>query len=291
MMEIGIRDVLLIQAGFASAVEGLRALGLHAVELAIDREGVVRSPASEESLSLSRSVDRDRLIRLQRQHGFRVSALLCSQDFNAPEPGPQLEWVIQAARAAAALGIPAVRVDSIMTGERDLPLEQRVQIYAARLQEVLSALGRIQVGLGIENHGRQGNDPAWMGGVMQAVPDRRVGLTLDVGNWYWFGHPLSSLYDIYARFAPRVKATHVKSIAYPPELREQQREIGLEYGTRCCPLDEGDLDFGRIVGILRDARFNGALTIEDESLGRYPAHQRAEILRRDVAHLAAALAA
>src|SRR5438067_1992868 len=80
---------------------------------------------------------------------------------------------------------------------------------------------------------------------LQAVDSPRVGLTLDVGNLYWYGHPLSELYRLYERFGPFVKHTHVKNIAYPAELQEQQREIGYKYGQYSAPLDEGDIDLRR----------------------------------------------
>jgi len=123
------------------------------------------------------------------------------------------------------------------------------------------------------------------------VNSPRLGLTLDVGNWYWFGHPLSHVYEIYRKYAPHTVHTHVKSIRYPADIREQQREIGYKYGEYCCPLDEGDLDFGRAVRILRDGGYNGDLVIEDESLGKYPAADRAGVLQRDVATLRHAIAA
>jgi sugar phosphate isomerase/epimerase len=128
-----------------------------------------------------------------------------------------------------------------------------------------------------------------MDGVLQRVDSPRLGLTLDLGNWYWFGHPLSTVYEIYAKYGPRTVHTHVKSIRYPQELREQQREIGYRYGEYCCPLDEGDLDFARAIRILRENGYDGDLVIEDESLGKFPPEERAGVLRRDVATLRRAM--
>ena len=279
-MQVAIRDAMLYTAGFTTALEGLRALEIDTVEVAIDRDGVVRSLGSERSLNLTSPQELD-LFR-QEAAGAGVCALLCAQDFNAEDSAPHQQWVARAVRAAEELGVSAVRIDSIMTGQKELPLDERIRIYAAAAEEALRATAGSSVALGIENHGAQGNDPEWMRGVLGRVADPRLGVTLDVGNWYWYGHPLYRVYEIYREFGPRAKATHVKNIRYPDDLREVQREVGYEYGKYCCPLDEGDLDMARVARVLREAGYDGPLTIEDESIGKYPLEERPEILRRDV---------
>src|SRR5204863_5759399 len=122
--------------------------------------------------------------------GLRVCALLCSQNFGVQDVEPEIEWVVRAVRAAEALGAPAVRIDSAMSRQAELPLDERIEIFADGAARALAATAGRAVRLGIENHGRQGNDPAWMDGVLERVNDPRHGLTLHVGNWYWFGHPL-----------------------------------------------------------------------------------------------------
>jgi sugar phosphate isomerase/epimerase len=186
--------------------------------------------------------------------------------------------------------VPAVRIDSAMTGQRELPLAERVRIYAEAVREALRLTAGSRVALGIENHGAQGNDPEWMRGVLAAVGDPRLGLTFDLGNWYWWGHPLADVYGLCTEFAPHVKATHVKNIAYPAEVRETRREIGWEYGRYVAPLYDGDLDLARMARLLRAGGYDGPLVIEDESLGKFPADERQAVLRRDVAHMAAAIA-
>ena len=58
---------------------------------------------------------------------------------------------------------------------------------------------RRKVDLAIENHGAQGNDPAFLDGVFQKVRSPRLGMTLDVGNFYWSGKPLSEVVS-YGKF-------------------------------------------------------------------------------------------
>ncbi|MBI3912067.1 MAG: sugar phosphate isomerase/epimerase [Armatimonadetes bacterium] len=286
-MDIGIRDGSLYQAGYRSAIEGLRTLGLSVVELQIDRDGSMQSLTTGERVALQTDADREQFAAACRAARVRVCALLCTQDFNAPDLAVEIDYVAMAARAAVALGAGTVRLDSIMTGQRELPLAERIRIFAAGCHAALEASADTGVALGIENHGHQGNDPAWMDGVLKAVPNPRLGLTLDVGNWYWYGHPLSRVYEIYHRYGARAKHTHVKNIAYPAELREVQREVGYKYEEYCAPLPDGDIDMARVVRILRGCGYDSVLCVEDESLGKVPQKDRPAVLARDIACLRA----
>ena len=118
----------------------------------------------------------------------------------------------------------------------------------------------------VENHGTTTNDPVFLNALFEKVGSKRLGLTLDTGNFYWFGHPLSKVYELYETFAPRVFHTHCKSIRYPAAEREKQRPMGWKYDQYTCPLGEGDIDFARVAAILHKAGYHNDLCIEDESL-------------------------
>ena len=75
---------------------------------------------------------------------------------------------------------------------------------------------------------------------------RKPPLTLDTANFYWFGHPLSKVYELYETFAPRVFHTHCKSIRFPePSARSSVPWAG-STAKYNCPLYEGDIDFRRV---------------------------------------------
>ena len=140
--------------------------------------------------------------------------------------------------------------------------------------------------MGIENHGFQGNNLAFQLNVYKVVGSDRLGSTMDTGNFYWRGYPLSEVYGILTILAPYTKHTHLKNIKYPAELRETTREAGWEYGAYCCPLEEGDIDHGKVLQILKAGGYTGDVCIEDESVGKFPTVQeRIAVLERDVAHV------
>lgn len=291
-MYVSIRDSIAMEGGFDSLHEALTYFDLKGVEMHMNRDySIAALQASPEmpKLYLDRDEGLDALERQTKGSGVRVSAFLLSNDFNAKDIEKELDWVTRSVEAAEKLGIPAVRIDAIMSGEKDLPLEQRQEMFAKAVKAVLERTPRSRVELGIENHGSQGNDPAFLDGLIRKVNSRRLGMTLDVGNFYWSGKPLSEVYRILERFAPLTKHTHIKNIAYPAAIRETQRALGYEYGKYVCPIPDGDLDMRRIVGILKKAGYQRDLCIEDESLGKFDVATRRAHIKAAIATLRAAI--
>ena len=286
-MTVSIRDHLLLAAGYGSLVEGLRDLELDALELAADRDGKVLSLDSPDRSKIDLYEDQAATaLGLQAAaHGVTITAFLLATDFNAPDRAREIDLVVAMTRLAAQLGIPALRIDAIMHGERDLPLTARQSLFADALREVIARTDSLPVDFGVENHGIQGNDPAFLEGMLDRVGSERVGMTLDTGNFYWAGYPLESVYGILERLAPRAKHTHVKNIAYPAEVRETRRDAGWEYGRYVCPIPEGDIDHRRVIGLLRAAGYDRDLCIEDESLDKFDEPTRRRHLRAAADHL------
>ncbi|MBV9864235.1 MAG: sugar phosphate isomerase/epimerase [Abitibacteriaceae bacterium] len=290
-MDVAVRDAMLPVKNGESCFSLLHALEVTSVELLVDREyrlpGLNLRDGSTPFLIDTLENAAHLKARLDAE-GVRVAALLLMTDFSADEADQHVEWSVRATRAAQELGSPAVRIDTA-TRNTTLSVPQIRDNFVRRISQVLGQTANTGVDLGIENHGHISNDPQFLDEVFAAVGDERLGMTLDTGNFYWYGHPLSKLYEILERFAPRAKHTHIKNINYPPEMVETQREIGYEYGRYCCPLDEGNIDIHRVVQILRDAGYTRDLCIENEALGKYTPEERAYILQRDVQALRAGL--
>lgn len=290
-MDVAVRDVMVeVQSG-ESFCDALRATGANRVELVVDAEyrlphltlGDAGVPFlvdnAENCAHLKAWLDGE---------GVGVAALLLMTDFSSTEAAQQVTWAARVTHAAQELGVPTVRIDTATRNAALSVLEIRDN-FVGRVSEVLRQTADTGVDLGIENHGHISNNPQFLEAVFAAVGDSRLGMTLDTGNFYWYGYPLHELYAILERFAPRAKHTHIKNINYPPELVETQRAVGYEYGRYSCPLDEGNIDISRVVQILRAAGYNRDLCVEDESLPKYGVGERPAILRRDVETLRAAL--
>jgi sugar phosphate isomerase/epimerase len=214
--------------------------------------------------------------------GRRLTAFCMSNHFDE-RPDAEVEWCTKAAQIAQALGVKAVRIDVVPRKIRNR--DEFLELSVATLKRVIAATESTGVCFGIENHGNTTNDPAFLEPLLERVGSKRLGLTLDVGNFYWFGHPLSKVYEFCETFAARVFHTHCKSIKYPAELHEQQRKMGLDYGKNCCPIYAGDVDYARVIAILRKAGYANDLCIENESLSKFPKAEQGDVLAKEIQYL------
>ncbi|MDW8029904.1 MAG: sugar phosphate isomerase/epimerase family protein [Armatimonadota bacterium] len=285
-MFVSIRDYVVLHGGFQSVLEGLRFLGIEAIEVGVGRDFSVRSVVNPtQKLDIRSESDLSALEREISQNGIRISAFLLGNDFGEEDAKEQVEWIVKTVKVAHQMGVSAVRVDAIVSGWEKIGVDQAIKLFAEHTKRVLEETENTDVHLGIENHGSLGNRPEFLQAIFDAVNSPRLGLTLDSGNFYWFGHPLSRVYEIMRQFAPTVKHTHIKNISYPPELREQQREIGYEYVKYVCPIPEGDIDHKVVVSILKEAGYAGDLCIEDEALGKFTPEERRNVLKKDAEYM------
>ncbi len=155
--------------------------------------------------------------------GRRITALCMSNRFDE-RPDFEIEWCGRAARAAAALGVAAIRIDVVPQHRAKADFLEFAVRTLARLVQDAAANG---VAFAIENHGSTTNDPDFLLPLLKRVGSPRLGVTLDTANLYWFGHPLAKVYAIYELLAPYVRHTHCKNIRFPEARREESPTRGL----------------------------------------------------------------
>ena len=284
-MYISIRDRIVTEA-FPTVLEGLRHLEVDAIEIELSRDYQVLAMDTSDKMTILNDADADAYRKQLDALNIRPISFLTACDFSAATPEENAQWMARAMELASLLGMDNIRIDSHMSRERELDFGTRVRIFADTLRRAFDKTAGLSVAMGIENHGFQGNNLAFLLCVFQQVDNTRLGSTLDTGNFYWRGYPLSEVYGILTVLAPYAKHTHLKNINYPEEMREQTREAGWEYAQYVCPLDEGDIDHKIVLEILKEAGYRGDVCIEDESVGKFPkGAARIEVLERDVAHV------
>lgn len=285
-MFVSIRDNMVAHGMFKTPAEGMRHLGVEAVEIALGADFSVLKMDSTGTIQLESDEDAAAYRKHLEGLGIKPWCFLTARDFSAGEQAENIAWVSRAVELADIMGMPVVRIDSAMSRERELLFEERVRLFAEGLGGVLDRTKGIGVAMGIENHGYQGNNLAFQLNVYKTVGSDRLGATMDTGNFYWRGYPLSEVYGILNILAPYTKHTHLKNINYPKDLRETMREGGWEYGTYVSPLEEGDIDHAKVLRLLADAGYDGDICIEDESLGKFDTpEEQIAVLERDVAHV------
>jgi sugar phosphate isomerase/epimerase len=276
------RDAHLKQTGEKDCWAALRSIGAEGVEADVAAD--LSLPAMfhpERRYSLADKEGIAAVLADAQAGGVRISALCMHNRFDE-RADFEVEWATKTAGAAQALGVKAIRID---VAPHKRSADGFLEFAVETLKRVMAATEPTGVLFAIENHGKVTNDPEFLQPLLDRVGSPRLGVTLDTANLYWFGHPLSKVYQIYEMLAPRVYHTHCKNIRFPESEREKQRPIGWEYAKYNCPIYEGDIDFHRVVKILRAAGYAGYLCVEDESLAKFPAHQRGAVLAKEVRHL------
>ena len=276
------RDAMLRRSGAADCWTAMRLYGVDGVESDITDDLTLPNLYGADSpLSVATPEDRDRVCAALEKAGKKITAFCMHNRFDE-RPEFEVQWCLRAAEAARELGVPAIRIDVV---PRKIPREEFLPFAVEVLRKVMAATEKTGIRFAVENHGNTTNNPEFLDALFSQVGSPRLGLTLDTGNFYWFGHPLSHLYEIYEHFAPRVFHTHCKSINYPPEEREKQRPMGWEYSKYHCPIYQGDIDFGRVLAILKKANYSNDLCIENEMLGRLSAEEAVKTVSQEVIFL------
>jgi len=285
---IACRDSHLSETGSADSWSAIEAIGADGAEVGVASELACEQLfAPNEKFSIADPAAIRSLGGRFRDRGQRITAFCLSTRFDQRKDA-EIAFTLKVAAAAAELGVPAIRIDVV---PREIKDEGEFLKFAVDVgRRLVKETAGSKVRFGVENHGGTTNKPEFLRKLFADVGSDRFGMTLDTANLYWFGHPLSKLYDIYTEFAPHVCHTHAKSIRFPEPERDKQRPVGWEYGKYCCPVYEGDIDFSRVARILRQAGYTGDLCIENESLGRFPANQRGQILKKEIEHLRQAAA-
>ena len=281
-LHTAVRDAHLRDVGAGDAWSALRAIGAKGVEVRVTTD--LACPdlflPEEKTYSIATEDEAKRLADDARSQGLRISAFCMMNHFDE-RPDEEMRWVSRVVRACKQTATSAIRIDVVPRRLKDKD-DEFLRFAIQICNRLVEATAETDVRFGIENHGRTTNRVEFLEHLFDGVESQRMGLTLDTGNFYWFGYPLSDLYGIYKKFASRVCHTHCKSVAYPEERRNVRRPSGWEYGKYNCPIDRGDIDFRRVVAILREAGYRHDLCIENESLDKFPRDERREVLAKEI---------
>ncbi len=276
------RDIYLGLTGKPDCWSAMKSLGAEGAEVLVNEQldcPMLKHPEHQYTLA-----DAEGIAALKdgaARSGLRISAFILATRFDE-QLEQELKWVRGVVQAAETLGVRAIRID---VAPHKLKPEVFLPFAIQACKQVCEIGQGTAVKFGVENHGRCTNDPAFLDKLFDGVGSDRLGLTLDIANFYWFGHPLDELYGIYEKFAPRVVHTHCKNIRYPADRRNVRRPMGWEYSKYECPIYEGDIDFQRVVAILHRANYQGDLCVEDEELGKFPKAEQAEVMKKEIALL------
>jgi sugar phosphate isomerase/epimerase len=278
---VGTRDAMLRSLGAPDCWAAANKVGAEAIEVTVDDKWDLPFFSHPQPYNLGSPEGIKRLSDDMKAAGVRISAFCVASHFDT-RPDFEVDFCSKLAKISQQLGIRAMRIDVVA---RKMQAAEFVPIAVPVLKKLIAASEGTGVRFGAENHGPTGNNPDFLFPMLEGVNSKRMGVTLDTGNFYWFGHPISKVYELIERVAPHVVHTHCKNIGYPEDKRNVQRPMGWEYAKFEAPVDKGDLDFSRIVKILTKAKYEGDFCVENETLGRMPEADRSTTIAAEIAHL------
>ncbi len=188
------------------------------------------------------------------KHGLQASGLSCHSPLARPEIS--VEYIKQAIRFAAELGAPVCCTDEgIVPDWMDDDTAFTVMHYT--LKSVVPVAERHNIKIGIEPHQKYSIRLETLVKIADLVPSPNVGFNFDTGNAYLGG--AGDPFTMLEALGDRVFHVHAKDI----ELKQSEEERGKVTGTAVgCACGEGVIDWTRTVQILKNAGFEGVLSVE-----------------------------
>ncbi len=188
--------------------------------------------------------------------GLDISGTAIGNNFCLP-PGPKRDEQIRLVERwidhAAELDAPVIRIFAGNVA-RDSTEEQAVAWAIEGIQAVLPHAAKKGIVLALENHGGITTTPRQVLKLVKAIDSPNFGVNLDTGNFHG-----PDPYDQMAQLAPYAMNVQLKT------------EVEGE-GSR----GHEQADLGRVVGILREARYSGYVVLEYEAapdpIKAIPAH-------------------
>lgn len=273
------RDEILRPIGQPDCWSALKAVGADGIEIAIDENQALPAlfhPTIKYTVATTAGLEQ--LAADAKAAGQRITGFLMHNRFEE-RPELEIQSCTKAAQAAQSLGVPTVRID-VVPGK--LGRDEFLKLSIETLTKLMAATESTGVTFAIENHSNTTNDPTFLTALFNGVGSKRLGLTLDTGNFYWFGHPLSKVYELVEEFAPRVFHTHCKNMRYPADQRDKQRPMGWKYEEYACPIDKGDIDYARVAAILNKVGYRNDFCVENEFLGKLSAAEATKALTGEI---------
>ena len=249
------------------------------------------------------SLDQDYLAEVRdalRRHGFAMPMLCASPDFTQPDPTARREEVERHKRMIDLLAFfdaPAPRTCRVLSGQRrpGLSVDDGVAMVVDCIEALLPYAAERGVILALENHYK---DHYWtypefaqhlpvFRRLVEAIDSPHFGVNYDPSNAILAGEdPL----EVLAAVKDRVVSMHASDRGLLPghtleELRAREESVGYAAILRHGEVGTGLNDYSTILRTLREAGFQGWISIEDGMNGLDEIRRSADYLRATLARL------
>ncbi len=240
----------------------VKEFGFDGVDLTVRAKGHVLPERVAEDLP--------RAVETLRKHGLTVP-MITTELTSATDPA-----AIPTLRTAASLGIPFFKPGYWRYGAG--PVDSQVKSTGAEVHRLAMLAGEHKIAMGLHNHsGNYIGEAVWDTWTMIRDLDPRW-----TGFYYDPGHAAIEGglggHDVSMRLAlPRLKMVAVKDFIW--------RKEAAGWKSVWCPLGDGAVDWKSVMGALRNAGYNGPISLHQE----YTVPDMLGGLRKDLAFLRSAV--
>lgn len=175
-----------------------------------------------------------------------------------------LPYVLKSIPWAKLAGSPCIATTDGLTQPEGLTDREAMEAMRRTYGTIVETAEAYQITVTIEIHGYFTTQPDRLEEMLGFCDSPYFGLNFDTGNTFIAGHdPV----ELLRRFLPRVKHVHLKDVA--AELAEASRGHETGIGISHAAIGDGvNADnIVQVLGILRDAGYDGALSLECEGRG------------------------
>lgn len=186
----------------------------------------------------------DQIKKAAKENGIVIVGLICEGNLATDDEAARKKWIEEDAkkmRAAAYLGGSIVRFNLGGTGDPERDGTVGVQRVIDAFNQLLPLAKELGVKMTIENHGGVSKKADWILQIIKGTDPKWVGSCLDFKNW-----PKDVIYEENAKLAPYAYHTHAKAHSFDANG------------------EETSVEYGRVLKMLKDANYRGALSIEFE---------------------------
>ena len=189
----------------------------------------------------------DKILESFKAADRRITALIMEGNLstaNEEKRRKQIESNAAKLKAAGYLGVPVVRMNLGGVDKGEDNQKEGVSRCVAAFKEMLPLAMDFGIRITIENHGGVSGSVEGILGVIQGTDPKWVGSNLDFGN-----PPVSHKPEVFEKLVPHAYHTHAKLADF--------KEDG----------EATNSDYGKLLGILKAAKYAGAVSIEWEGKG------------------------
>ena len=186
--------------------------------------------------------------------GLTPSAVSAHSPLMRPEVG--IPYLTKAIRFASALGAPVVTTDEGIKPEW-MSEKEAFDIMRYTIRQVMQVAERHGVTVGLEPHSPYTVRKDTFLRILDLSDSPCWKANWDTGNFYLAGK--DDPYDALEAVAPRLCHMHAKDIARKQADAERGQVTGTPVGCAC---GDGEVDWPRVIEILRRHKFTGVLCVE-----------------------------